>query len=650
MRSREIFFTASMLKPLTKHYVFFDGADVTAYAKEKAFVEFATRSNIVDHKDATSHPDSSSGTLETDASGNLAGSIIIPNNSALRFKTGSREFRITDSATNTVSAGTSSAETQYQARGLLESKQSTITSTKVPQISSQELNDARTIVETDVSEKVEWVDPIAESILITEEGGTFTTSVDIFFQSKNAENIPVRLTIREMENGSPTQRIVPGADKVLAPGSVNVSATAATATNFAFDHPVYLEQDHEYAIVLTSQCDDYNVWIAEMGKFDVTNTSFRITKQPYNGVFFTSANASTWTPEQAKDLKFKLNSAVFSTSGEMTLVNDILPVRKLPGNPFTTASGDATVTVNHPNHGLPNNSSKVTFAGATAVNNISAANLNGQRTVTVLDMDSYTFEAGGSANAAGSGGGTSVTSTENRHMDVMNNYLQNLTLPNTQLRFFATTYSGKSISGAETPYQAKTEFEILPGRNVIFAAPRLIANADNESLQGNNKGYALRCAFSTTSTNVSPILDLNRSSVVTVQNRINNGSASETAATGGNNFARYITKTVELADDADVITVFMDVNRPAAANVDLYFRVLTSGAQADMNDTAFTLATPTASIGINDNPSIFEEVQYDIDPLGANVSFGSMQFKIVLRSTNTSTVPTIKDFRAIAAT
>ena len=650
MRSREIFFTASMLKPLTKHFIFFDGADVTAYSKEKAFVEFATRSNIVDHKDATSHPDSSSGTLETDASGNLAGSIIIPNNSALRFKTGSREFRITDSATNTVSAGTSSAETQYQARGLLESKQSTITSTKVPQISSQELNDARTIVETDVSEKVEWVDPIAESILITEEGGTFTTSVDIFFQSKNAENIPVRLTIREMENGSPTQRIVPGADKVLAPGSVNVSTTAATATNFAFDHPVYLEQDHEYAIVLTSQCDDYNVWIAEMGKFDVTNTSFRITKQPYNGVFFTSANASTWTPEQAKDLKFKLNSAVFSTSGEITLVNDILPVRKLPGNPFTTASGDATVTVNHPNHGLPNNSSKVTFAGAVAVNNISASNLNGQRTVTILDMDSYTFEAGGTANAAGSGGGTAVTSTENRHMDVMNNYLQNLTLPNTQLRFFATTYSGKSISGAETPYQAQSEFEILPGRNVIFAAPRLIANADNESLQSSNKGYSLRCAFSTTSTNVSPILDLNRSSVVTVQNRINNGSTSETAATGGNNFARYITKTVELADDADVITVYMDVNRPAAANVDLYFRVLTSGAQADMNDTAFTLATPTASIGINDNPSIFEEVQYDIDPLGANVSFGSMQFKIVLRSTNTSTVPTIKDFRAIAAT
>ena len=650
MRSREIFFSAEMLKPNTKFHAFFDGSDITAFCKQKAFTEFSSRSNIIDHRGVTSHPDSSSGTLLSNGNGVLAGSFVIPNNSALQFKTGSREFRLSDSATNTIATETSSAEAQYQARGLLESKQSTITSTKVPQLSTQELNDGRSIIETEVVETVEWVDPIAESILITEEGGTFVTSADIYFQSK-AETIPVRLTIREMENGSPTQRIVPGADKVLLPGSVNVSATAASTTNFAFDHPVYLEQDHEYAIVLTSQCDDYNVWIAEMGKFDVANTTFRITKQPYNGVFFSSANASTWTAEQAKDLKFKLNSAVFSTSGEITLVNDILPVRTLPSNPFTTANGDATVTVNHPNHGLPNNSSKVTFAGAVATNNISASNLNGQRTVTIVDTDSYTFEAGGNANAAGSGGGTAVTTTENRHIDVMNNIIQNLTLPNTSLRFFATTFSGKSISGTESPYQAKAEFEVLPGKNIIFAVPRMISNADNEAdNQSGAKSYSLRCALSTTKTNLSPIIDMNRASLVTVANRINNGSASETAATGGNNIARYITKTVELADDADVITAYIDVNRPGSSSVELYYRVLTSGSAADMNATTWTLASSTASIGINDNPGVFEEVQYDIDPLGANVSFGSMQFKIVLRSTNTSTVPTVKDFRAIAAT
>ena len=388
-----------------------------------------------------------------------------------------------------------------------------------------------------------------------------------------------------------------------------------------------------------------------MGKFDIANATFRITKQPYNGVFFSSANASTWTAEQNKDLKFKLNSAVFSTSGEITLVNGVLPVRTLPANPFTTAASDATVTVNHPNHGLPNNSSKVTFAGSAAVNNISAANINGQRTVTVLTTDSYTFEAGGNANAVGSGGGSAVTSTENRHIDVMNNIIQSLVLPDTSLRFFATMRSGKSISGSETPYQAKTEFEILPGRNVIFAAPRLISNQDNEtSNQSGAKSYSLRCALSTTKTNLSPIIDMNRASIITVANRINSGTATETTATGGTNIARYITKTVDLKDDADVITAFIDVNRPSASNIELYYRVLTSGSAASMNDTVWVLASPTEAIPINDNRSVFTEAQYDIDPLGANVSFGSMQFKIVLRSTNTSTVPTLKDFRAIAAT
>ena len=661
MRSREIYFKASMLRPNTKFYAFFGGADITAYCKQKSFVEFATRSNIVDHKNVTSHPDSSSGSLTTTGNGDLEGSFILPNNSALKFQTGTKLFRLSDDSTNSKDTETSHAEVEYQARGVLEIKQSTITSTKVPRLETSEMNQDRTIVDSKVSETVEWIDPIAESILITEDGGTFATSVDVYFQSKVPSDAPiqtqVRLTIREMYNGMPTQTIVPGADKSLSPSSVNVSSTAATATNFAFDHPVYLRQDHEYAIVLTSKCDHYNVWVAEMGKMDMTNPTYRIQKQPYNGVFFTSANASTWTPEQYKDLKFKLNSAVFSTSGEITLNNDIVPLRALPSNPFTTTQNSGVITVNHPMHGLPNNSSKVTFAGATAFNGIAANNINGQRTVTPVDLDSYTFTAGSSdvstnsSAGIGSGGGTAVTSTENRLMDRMYNKIQHLTFPGTSLRFYATTRTGKSISGSETPYQAGTEFEILPNRVIEFINPRMISNADNETAnQSGAKSYALRCAYSTTKTNLSPIIDMNRTSVAMEQNRINSGSAAETAATGGNNFARYITKSVELADDADVITAFLDVNRPAASNVDFYYRVLTAGSLANMNDTAWILAPSNATIGINDNPAIYEEVQYDIDPLGANVSFGTMQFKIVLRSTNSSTPPRVKAFRAIAAT
>ena len=92
----------------------------------------------------------------------------------------------------------------------------------------------------------------------------------------------------------------------------------------------------------------------------------------------------------------------------------------------------------------------------------------------------------------------------------------------------------------------------------------------------------------------------------------------------------------------------------ASSNVDLYYRVLEGGDTADLNDKAFIQASPEATIPVNE--SGFSEVKYDISEavLGALTpaigSFGTIQFKIVLRSTSTSKVPKIRDFRAICAT
>ena len=141
---------------------------------------------------------------------------------------------------------------------------------------------------------------------------------------------------------------------------------------------------------------------------------------------------------------------------------------------------------------------------------------------------------------------------------------------------------------------------------------------------------------------------MNRTSLFTIQNRvIDNSTGDELSATGGNQLARYITKKVELAEEADKIDLFINVNRPRSANVDVYWRVLEGGSNSDISDTAWQVATPNQAIQVNDNPSVFKEVQYEIDPTG---TFATMQFKIVLRSSNSATVPLVKDFRAIAST
>ena len=656
IRSRKIYFKAQLMKPGTKVYAFFDGVNVTDFCEETPFVEFATRTAVTTHEGESAA--NASDNLITNASGVVEGSFIIPRNAALKFQTGVREFRLTDSSTNNKDSETTYAEAQYHAQGLMESVESRIVSTKVPRLVQSELNQDRTLVDTQVSETTEWIDPVAETILIDKAGGIFAKSVDLFFKTKST-TIPVRVTIRTTQNGTPTQRIVPGADKIVYPSDVNVSATAATATNFAFDYPVYLAQDTEYAIVITSQSDDYEVWIAEMGGFDVTNTSERITKQPYNGVFFSSANASTWTPEQSKDLKFKLNRASFSgSSSTLTLVNDILPPKKLGGNPFVTTQNSGVITVTHKNHGMYGGGT-VTIAGAVDTNGILAANINGNHTISNITHDSYTITAANSdvstnsAAGIGAGGGSAVTATENRHMDLIYPVISNITLPGTSIRYFLTTYTGRSIDGNESINQPNSEREILVNKNFTFDSPSVISSAINESLiSGNPKTFSLRCVLSTTDEAISPVIDLNRASVHTIENLISSNGGSETGATGGAELARYITKRIELNEEADSATIFLNVLRPGSSNVDLYYRTLEGGSSADISDVGFTLATPAESIPVNE--SSFSEVRYDLTEsvlTAANIgSFGTIQFKIVLRSTSTSNPPLIKDFRAICAT
>ena len=674
IRSREINFKAQLMKPNTKVFPFFDGVDVSSFVRGETFsnsnpFEFSDQTNVVTHEGATSHP-STAGALTTDASGKLEGSFVIPRNDVLKFATGRREFRLSDSDTNNKSTETTFAESQYFAQGLIESIEETIISTKVPRLVQTELVEDREV------ETTTWVDPLAETFLVDKEGGIFVKSVDLFFKKIDTA-IPVRVSIRSVENGIPTQKIVPGADKILYPTDIATQASttvanfananASTATNFAFDFPVYLPQDTEYAIVITSQCDNYEVFVAEMGGQDLTNTNFTIAKQPYGGVFFSSQNASTWTPEQSKDLKFKIHRASFKTgqTNEITFINDAVPVRALPANPFTTTSGSAVVTVNHPNHGMYESNSKVTLAlsGSSDVNGISHANLEGDFDISNVTHNSYTITAknADTATATGAGGDLTVTASENRLINVLYPVIENIQLPGTLITFTTRLINGTSVgSTTEASYsgaQSADAFPMLPNRNYFFRRPKLIASPVNEGNITDLDQGSIEIKATMTSTNeaLSPVIDMNRLSLHTIQNIISdsgnatNGSASsnELSARGGSELSRYITRKVELAEEADSFTVLFNVNKPAGSDVKLFYRILEGGETGDINDKPFIHVTgdiPVNEIGFNE--ARFDIIESDL----GNKSFSTIQFKLVLTSTSSSRVPRVRDFRAICTT
>ena len=93
--------------------------------------------------------------------------------------------------------------------------------------------------------------------------------------------------------------------------------------------------------------------------------------------------------------------------------------------------------------------------------------------------------------------------------------------------------------------------------------------------------------------------------------------------------------------------VFLNVKQPSGTTVELYYRALTGGSDVDINTVAFIAATPDNTIPTGET---FKEVRYQIDPLGSGSAFANIQFKVVLKSTSSSKVPQIKDFRAICST
>ena len=664
MRSRKVSFKANRLKPNTKLYAFFDNQNISNYVRQETFKDYTTEdtSGVKDYFGDTTHPDGATA-LITDASGNLEGSFIIPNNSSLKFKTGTRLFKLTDSVTNNNSDQTTFVETVYEARGIIETKENLVISTQVPRIERTDVTDTRVIVDRSIQERVRYIDPLAQTFVIDRPNGVFATSIDLFFEDKD-DNIPVTVQIRVVENGYPTQRVVPFSEVTLQPSSVNISSNGATPTTFEFRSPVYLQQGIEYSIVILSNSDKYMAFVAKIGDNDVLDVETRVDKQPHNGVFFKSQNASTWTPDQTRDLKFNINRASFTSLTGSAIINNVtIPKRKLNTDPLIFTNGSNVIRVSHKNHGLFTGS-QVTLEGIEAtsgslINNIPLSELNGvTKTISNVEYDSYTITTTTNSNATGRSGGSLILTTENKLINTFKPQVQEIILPNTDITYTTALKTGKSLASEETPYQDIAPFDVIVNENVTLDRLACIASEDNNS---GSKSFTMTANFQSARENISPVIDLDRLSLITIANRIDRPSASidtgfntvsdfidETEASGGSSIAKHFFKVVPLSEDADTLKIFMNVNRPSGSYIELYYRVGNSGE--DLSDQNWIRAEPDFNIPFTDNESTFNEVTYTLDEDEIGETFTAYTFKIVMHSTNSSRVPTIKDFRGIGAT
>ena len=258
----------------------------------------------------------------------------------------------------------------------------------------------------------------------------------------------------------------------VARDSVNIasdqtqnSTILAAGTDFTFDEPVFLQPWTEYAIVLSTTSNQYEVYVGEAGQYVIGSTSRTFSAESAMSQLFLPSTPFNAKGSTNQDMMFSLTRASFDTASSagaggnasVILKHATVPALLLDENPIRTTSGSTTIYVKHPCHGL-HVGDKAVIANAVATGGISAANINGERAVTGIDSKGYQVVAGAAATETLSGGGSAVTSDRNIQFDLVNTYLENIVPNDCSIDVSAKFTTGKSISGSETNYQRDTTF------------------------------------------------------------------------------------------------------------------------------------------------------------------------------------------------
>ena len=118
---------------------------------------------------------------------------------------------------------------------------------------------------------------------------------------------------------------------------------------------------------------------------------------------------------------------------------------------------------------------------------------------------------------------------------------------------------------------------------------------------------------------------------------------SEEASQGGSSFSKYISRQVDFFNPSTGVKFFLDVAKPASANVQFYVKSKLAGDTTNMNEIEYTRV---ANVDITDSlGGEFVQHQQEVVDLP---EFNSLVFKIVMDSTDESQIPKIKNLRVIA--
>ena len=265
--------------------------------------------------------------------------------------------------------------------------------------------------------------------------------------------------------------------------------------------------------------------------------------------------------------------------------------------------------------------------------------------------------------------------TQNIPFNIVNANLQSLRPAGTTLSAKIRTFSGSTPHSNLISFIDQGFVDLDLEGNTSFQSPRIICSKINETTHlsnfPGNKSLTIEVTLNTDSEKVSPVIDLDRCSLITVANRINSPISNYitdprvTSISEDPTAAIYISRPVFLEKPADNLQVFFDAFRHFSNDIRVCYRIFRTG-RGQIGNTSWELFPGHENLDINSNiidisknngksdkfktssttQNDFKSYQFTMPNIQ---QFNGYQIKINMTGTNSSFVPRIRDLRVIAS-
>lgn len=435
-------------------------------------------------------------------------------------------------------------------------------------------------------------------------------------------------------NGIPASEI--NGDKIISNVDLDcytiTTTTSATASGYGGGSAVYATRNIQYNVVHP---------IIETQTFSDTNISFKLTGtsgKSIDGSETPYTIDSTDTACLIKENNYFLTPKLVAS--EINENNLMSSVKSLNVNVRMTSTNDAlSPVVDTTRSSLVCISNKINYP-TEANTNVAALDV---KTVFTHTTGAFTFGNVGSAWAAS----TAVTSGSYVYS---NNNLYKVTVAGT-----TGTAAPIHTSGFATNGTAVLTYDGNPGTiTSTVSAVRVASTAITV-------GKYLQISGSTSNNGtflVTGISDDGTTTTITCQTTFTAGAsnagatvqlkelfAEEIAPVGSSTVSKYVTKPIKLANDSSNLTIRFGANIPNGSDILVYYKTGKGDSKA-LKTTKYTLANPdSALVNVELGNESFSDCTYTINNMTA---FDTVVVKLIFRSTNSSAVPLVRDFRVVA--